>query len=87
MYSPPRYKISIEEYEDFFRHFGDKFIIGGDWNVFRLEIKALRDKMMESETSHQKFKLLSFKLNKILDLLDFFILHGKASNYLTIKAS
>lgn len=33
MYSPPRHKIDVEDYEHFLHHLGNKFIMGGDWNA------------------------------------------------------
>jgi exonuclease III len=33
MYSPPKHRIEVEDYTNILHHFGNKFMVGGDWNA------------------------------------------------------
>lgn len=50
----PRFRTSIDKYEDFFKHFKGKLIRGLECKAFRIEIEALHDKWKESEKNKKK---------------------------------
>ena len=33
IYSPPRHRIEVKDYESLFHHLGSKFLVDGDWNA------------------------------------------------------
>lgn len=36
VYSPPKHKITVEQYNELFNTLGQRFIVGGDWNAKNL---------------------------------------------------
>ena len=95
IYSPPRYDILTDEYKDFLQTLGNRFIVGGDWNV-----KHTQWGSRQTTTKGRNLWLAMRDSNydyisngaptywpkdprKLPDLLDFFVSHGlPRNNYL-----
>jgi endonuclease/exonuclease/phosphatase family metal-dependent hydrolase len=98
MYCPPRHIISAEEYIALFQSLGPKFLIGGDWNAKHKEwgtrLTTPKGRNLLHAISRQNCKYLSTgeptqwpsNPNKLPDLLRFFIVHDKMSNYMQVES-
>ncbi|GBP27067.1 RNA-directed DNA polymerase from mobile element jockey [Eumeta japonica] len=97
VYCPPRHSITAEEFEQFFKQLGPVFIYGDDWNAKhnywgsrlinprgRQLYKANKNLNLES-ISHGEPTYWPTDLNKIPDLLDFYITKNVGQHYLKIE--
>jgi hypothetical protein len=99
MYSQPRHRIEVEDYENFLHHLGNKFIVGGEWNAKHTNwgsriITPKGRNLLQSITNYNCTYLSTGEPtywpsdpNKTPDLLDFFVLKSIASNYIQIAAN
>lgn len=97
IYCPPRHSTKKEQYLDFLNRQGHRFIIGGDFNAkhthwgSRLTTtkgKNLREVMTQLKCeSHSTGKPTYWPtdINKIPDLIDFFIVRNISANYIQIE--
>lgn len=99
VYSPPKHTIKQEDYEDFFKSLGLRFIVGGDFNA--------KHTFWGSRIITPKGRQLLFSINKLRlgvastgeptywptdtkkkpDLIDFYITKGISSNHVSCKSS
>jgi hypothetical protein len=99
IYSPPRHRIEIEDYENFLHHLGNKLIVGGDWNAKHTnwESRIITPKgrnLLQSITNYNYSYLSTGELtywpsdpNRMPDLLDFFLFKNIATHYIQIAAN
>uniref|UniRef100_A0A1Y1KFT3 Reverse transcriptase domain-containing protein n=1 Tax=Photinus pyralis TaxID=7054 RepID=A0A1Y1KFT3_PHOPY len=99
IYSPPRHKISTDDYIQFFDTLGNKFICGGDWNAKHIHWgsrlvttkgRNLLKAIMTNNYNYHSTREPTYwptDLNKIPDLLDFYISHGIATNSVLIETN
>jgi hypothetical protein len=97
-YLPPRHSIQQEELEDFFDTLGRRFIAGGDYNAKHTEwgsrLASPRGRVLLKTLENRNYRHLSSgeptywptDLNKLPDLLDFFVTKGSHSNFVTAKS-
>jgi len=100
MYSPPRHRIEVDDYDNFLQHLGNKFIVGGDWNAkhtnWGSRIVTPKGKNLLHSITNCNCSYLSTgepsywppdPKKKTPDLLDFFAHKSIASNYMQIAAN
>lgn len=99
LYSPPRHSIDCQDYFNFFKNLGTRFIVGGDYNAKHIwwGSRVLNPKGRELYKCIQKYhySVLSTgsptywpsDINKIPDLLDFVVYKGISERCLDIKDS
>jgi len=88
IYCPPRHNISTDEYEDFLRTLGNRFIVGGDWNAKHTQwgsrLTTTKGCNLWRAVSDSNYDYISNGAptywptdpRKLPDLLDFFVSHG-----------
>lgn len=99
VYCPPRFNISDRRFSEFFRSLGPRFLAGGDYNAKhvmwgsrlanprgRSLLKCLDDNNL-NHVSTGSPTYWPTDLNKIPDLLDFFVTRGISQNYMDIVSS
>lgn len=97
IYCPPKHKLKKDQYLDFLKTQGNRFIIGGDFNAKNTHwgsrlittkgrelLEAIRENGCES-LSTGKPTYWPTDLNKIPDLIDFFIVRNISANFLQIE--
>jgi hypothetical protein len=99
IYSPPRYTISTEEYEDLFPILGSHFLIAGDWNAkhttWGSRLITPKGRNLFTAIRHLNLKYLSTgeptywptDLNRIPDLLDFAVTKGSSAVHREIESN
>lgn len=99
IYSPPRHNIECQDYFNFFKNLGTRFIVGGDYNAKHTwwGSRILNPKGRELYKCVQKYhySVLSTgrptywpsDINKIPDLLDFVVYKGISTRCLNIRDS
>lgn len=99
LYSPPRQSIQKELYVEFLKTFGDRFIIGGDFNAkntyWGSRLTSTKGRRLLSAINENNCEALSSgnptywptDPNKTPDLIDFFVIKNISSNYLKIEDS
>ncbi|KAK7871524.1 hypothetical protein R5R35_010330 [Gryllus longicercus] len=99
IYSPPKHKITTDQYIKFFRTLGTRFIAGGDYNaknrLWGSRLVTTRGRALEGAISTLKLQTISSGNptywptdgNKIPDVLDIFVTKGMAQTYHTIEPS
>jgi len=99
IYSPPRYVISSEEYEDFLLHLGPHFLVAGDWNAkhtaWGSRLTAPKGRNLLHVIQHNNLNYLSTgeptywpaDLHKTPGLLDFAITNVISGICSTIESS
>lgn len=97
VYSPPKHKITANQYTHFFNHLGDKWIIGGDFNAkhpywgSRTTTTKGRELWQAITTanatglSNGKPTYWPSDPNKIPDCIDFFITRAVSANYTEVN--
>ena len=97
VYCPPKHSIKKNQYIDFFKKQGNKFIIGGDFNAkhthWGSRLTTSKGKELFNATKEYKSEILATgkptywptDINKIPDLIDFFIIKNVSVNYLHIE--
>ena len=99
VYCPPRHNLKAEHFEAFFQTLGPSFLAGGDFN----SKNVLWGSRLTTTKGRELFKVLQAKnysylstgsptywptdVNKIPDLLDFFIVHGISPTYADVQSS
>lgn len=98
VYCPPRFTIKEDAFKKYFQGLGNRYICGGDWNSkhthwgSRLittrgrELKKCMDTLRLTALSTGEPTYWPTDMNKIPDLLDFFIVKGYSDNYLHIES-
>lgn len=96
VYSPPKHRITASDYEVFFQHLGEKWIIGGDFNAkhhqWGSRVISTKGRELYQALINTNSNCISkgdptywpADINKLPDCIDFFILHGMAPNYIDI---
>lgn len=96
-YCPPRYNLKKENYLRFLRSLGERFIIGGDYNSKNINWgsrlttrkgKELHDAIVEYGCEYHSTKKPTYwptDVQKIPDLLDFFITKKISANYIDVE--
>lgn len=99
IYCPPKHKLKEDDYLEFFKRLGNKFVIGGDFNAKNIHwgsrLTTTRGKELLKATRKYGSEVLSTGKptywptdpNKTLDLIDFFITNNISANYLQIDES
>ena len=99
MNSQPRNRIEVEDYDNFLHHFGNKFIVGGDWNAKHTNwgsciVTPKRKNLLKyitncncSYLSKGEHNYWPSDPNQTPDLLDFFVYKSIATNYMQIVAN
>lgn len=97
VYCPPRHAVKGKQFEDFFQTLGSRFIAGGDFNAkhprWGSRLTNPKGKQLQAAMINQNCEQLSTgkptywptDLNKIPDVLDFFITKGISSNYTSVS--
>lgn len=97
VYCPPRHSISAEEFKTFFAELGPTFISGGDWNskhtYWGSRLINPKGRQLHKATVDMNLDCISHgeptywpkDLNKIPDLLDFYITKNISRNYTKIE--
>lgn len=97
IYCPPKHAIKKEQYVDFLEKQGHRFVVGGDFNAkhthWGSRLITTKGKQLLESCSQLKCVTISTgkptywptDLNKIPDLIDFFITRNIASNYINIE--
>jgi hypothetical protein len=97
MYSPPRHLIEKDDYISFLNTLGDKFIVGGDFNAKHIhwgsqlttkkgkELYQAITELNGNWHSTGKPTYWPTDINKIPDLLDFFISRKIATKFMRIE--
>lgn len=97
IYSPPKHNIKTERYIELFKSIGNRFIIGGDYNAKHTHwgSRLITTKGKELLKAIQEYKCEAIStgkptywptdLNKIPDLIDFYIIKNISCNYLKIE--
>lgn len=98
VYYPPRFSIKCDNYENFFKKLGNKFIVGGDFNAKHIwwgsrlnnpkgkELYKCVIKNCYKTTSTGRPTYWPSDPTKIPDLLDFFVYKGISDSHLSIAA-
>ncbi|KAI4474505.1 hypothetical protein M0804_014822 [Polistes exclamans] len=88
IYAPPKFKITIDQWNSFFKELGNKFIVAGDFNAkhpyWGSKTTSPRDKILNSYIMNANLNILTTgeptywpsASNKTPDLIDFGILKG-----------
>lgn len=88
IYSPPKHKITVERYNEFFSTLGSRFIAGGDWNAKHTHwsSRLSNTRGRELKNSLDKNNLTSISTtepthwptdpNRLPDVIDFFVTKG-----------
>ena len=96
IYSPPRHNIKYEDYKTFLNTLGENFILGGDFNAkhthWGSRLTTAKGKELLTAGSELKCEFLSSgtpsywpsDVNKLPDLIDFFITKGISSRYMKV---
>jgi len=97
IYLPPRYRVSSEEFQNFFNALGPRFIVGGDFNAKHpwwgsrlsnpkgIELyKCIRDNNFSALSTGSPTYWPSDP-RKIPDLMDFFVHSGISSEFLHVS--
>jgi hypothetical protein len=99
VYCPPRYNIKEDNFYEFFRTLGNKFIAGGDYNckntIWGSRLTTTKGRELLKTIQNQKYSFLSTGTptywpsdpGKIPDLLDFYITNGISTSYMGIVPS
>ena len=99
VYSPPKHKLKMADYEKFLNTLGHRFIAGGDYNAKHLSwgSRIITTKGRQLKMTIEKLKLNVISSgqptywptdkNKIPDVIDFFITKGIPSNFISCKTS
>lgn len=97
IYCPPRYNIKEEDYLRFFKHLGEQFIIGGDFNAKHTDWgsrltttkgKELHEAILKHSCkwhSTGKPTYWPSDQNKTPDLIDFFITRKVPTDYIQVQ--
>lgn len=97
IYCPPRYNLKKEDYEKLFKSLGRCFVIGGDFNAkntfwgSRITTPKGRELFTAGRTLKCDFHSAGAPtywptdINKLPDLIDFFITKGIADNYICME--
>ena len=97
VYCPPRYNLKKENYKNLIRHLGNRFILGGDYNAKHVEWgsrltttkgrelrKAIREEGCQFYST-SKPTYWPTDVEKVPDLLDFFITRRVSSNFVYVE--
>jgi hypothetical protein len=88
VYSPPKHKITVEQYNELFNTLGVRFIVGGDWNAKNLywgsRLTNTRGRELKKSLEKNNLKTISTAEptnwpsdpNRLPDVIDFFIVKG-----------
>jgi len=99
VYCLPRHNLKKEQSATFFQTLGSKFIAGGDYNskhtLWDSWLTTTKGRELSKEFQEKNYYFLSTgsptywptDVNKIPDLLDFFITNGISTTYVDIQAS
>lgn len=99
IYSPPRHAVKKENYVEFLKSQGPRFIIGGDFNAkhthWASRLTTPKGKELFQACNEEKCEIMSTgkptywpaDINKIPDLIDFFIIKNISLNYLKVEES
>lgn len=99
VYCPPRHNISSQNFFEFFSSLGPRFLAGGDFNAKHVmwgsRLINPRGRNLQNCIDNNNYNYLSAgeptywptDVNKIPDLLDFFVTRGVSHNYVTITSS
>lgn len=98
IYCPPRYIIKKEQFQQFFKTLGQRFIAGGDYNAKHQQwgsrlsttkgrelLKAMQDNNLSHLSSGQP-TYWPTDTSKVPDLIDFCVIKGISGNYLQAKS-
>lgn len=97
VYFPPRYNIKCNQYENFFKSLGNKFIVGGDFNAKHIwwgsRLSNPKGRELYKCISGNQYNILTTgsptywptDVHKIPDLLDFFVFTGICHSMLSIN--
>ena len=98
VYCPPRHNIKKENFENFFKTLGHRFIAGGDYNCKHTQwgsrLITQRGRELQKAIAVQQLDSISTgeptywptDFNKIPDLLDFLVTKGVSRSHLTIQS-
>jgi hypothetical protein len=98
IYCPPRHAITEDDFSRYFNTLGIRFISGGDWNAkhqhWGSRLTSPRGRQLFRSITTNGLQCMSsgepthwpYDLNKIPDLLDFFISKGISHNYNYIES-
>lgn len=98
VYCPPKHSITKDRFLNYFATLGNRFIIGGDYNAKHLQwgsrlITTRGRELQKAITTNNCWHLSTGEptywptdVNKIPDLLDFFITKGLSNHYTDIKS-
>ena len=99
IYSPPRHSISTDEYKDFLQTLGNRFTVGGEWNVKHTQWGS-RPTTTKGRNLWRAMRCNNYDyisngvptywptdLRKLPDLLDFFVSHGLPTNNYLIHSN
>lgn len=97
VYIPPKHNLKKEEYQNILNHMGERFLIGGDFNAKHTSWGSRLDNTKGKEL-HAAIQQLGCNvhstgkptywptdINKIPDLLDFFISRKIATNFINVE--
>lgn len=99
VYCPPKHKIKVNEFKNFFESLGTRFIVGGDYNA---KNRTWGSRLNTTRGEELNKAIISMNLSyhstgqptywptdtcKIPDLIDFFIVKGISSNFIQTEAS
>jgi hypothetical protein len=99
VYCPPRHNIKEENFNEFFRTLGNKFIAGGDYNckntIWGSRLTTTKGRELLKTIRNHQYSPLSTGTptywpsdpDKIPDLLDFYITNGISTSYMDIVPS
>jgi hypothetical protein len=99
VYCPPRHNIKQENFFEFFRTLGNKFIAGGDYNcknsLWGSRLTTTKGRELSKLIQNQKYSFLTTGIptywpsdpGKIPDLLDFYITSGISPSYMGIASN
>ena len=99
MYSPPRHRIDVRDYDTFLHQLGNKFIVGGDWNAkhvnwgSRITTPKGRNLYLSAMNCNCTYLTTGTPTywpsdpNRLPDLLDFFVLKGIATTHIQIESN
>lgn len=99
VYCPPKHTIKSNEFDEYLRTLGPRFIAGGDYNAKHKQwgsrLNTTRGRQLQDTIKTNKYNTASSgeptywptDSNKIPDVLDFFITNGIGKTYINVESS
>ncbi|GBP00020.1 RNA-directed DNA polymerase from mobile element jockey [Eumeta japonica] len=89
VYSPPRFTISADQYEEFYKSLGTRFLAAGDYNAKHTYwgSRLITPRVEHCSTQLQNWTWTSSRPTKIPDVIDFGVTKNTSRELVDVQAS